>query len=96
MEKAGDVEAKVNLQPPFYVRNIDARCPKGHCPLAKKTRRTPTGSLRMRPPRTKIRLSLTAPPPPLISLRPRLPRKTSIVVGEAMEAIQPLGSMLPK
>ncbi len=36
MEKAGDVKAKANLQPPFYVRDIDARCPKGHCLLAKK------------------------------------------------------------
>ncbi len=36
VEKVDDVEAKANLQPPFYVRNIDARCPKGHCPSAKK------------------------------------------------------------
>ncbi len=36
MEKAGDVEAKVNLQPPFYIRDIDARCPKGQRPSAKK------------------------------------------------------------
>ncbi len=36
MEKAGDVEAKANLQPPFYVREIDSRCPKGHRPSAKK------------------------------------------------------------
>ncbi len=36
MEKAGDVEAKPNLQPPFYVRGIDVRCLKGHRPLAKK------------------------------------------------------------
>ncbi len=32
MEKAGDAEAKANLQPPFYVREIDTRCPKGHRP----------------------------------------------------------------
>ncbi len=36
MEKAGDVKVKANLQSPFYVRNIDARCPKGHRPSAKK------------------------------------------------------------
>ncbi len=36
MEKAGDEEAKANLQPPFYVKDIDARCPKSHCPSAKK------------------------------------------------------------
>ncbi len=36
MEKAGDVEAKANLQTLFYVRDIDVRCPKGHCPSAKK------------------------------------------------------------
>ncbi len=35
MEKAGDVEVKANLQPPFYVRDIDARCPKGHRPSSK-------------------------------------------------------------
>ncbi len=36
VEKAGDAETKANLQPPFYVRDIDVRCPKGHCQLAKK------------------------------------------------------------
>ncbi len=36
VEKAGDVEAKANLQPPFYIRDIDARCPKSYCPSAKK------------------------------------------------------------
>ncbi len=36
VEKAGDIEAKVNLQPSFYIREIDSRCPKGHCPSAKK------------------------------------------------------------
>ncbi len=36
VEKAGDAEAKVNLQPPFYVRDINAKCPKGHHPSAKK------------------------------------------------------------
>ncbi len=40
MQKAGDVEAKANLQPPFYVRNIDVRCSKGHRPLAKKDKET--------------------------------------------------------
>ncbi len=36
MEKTSNVEAKANLQPPFYVREIDSRCPKNHRPLAKK------------------------------------------------------------
>ncbi len=36
MVKAGDAKAKANLQPPFYVRDIDAKCPKGHRPLVKK------------------------------------------------------------
>ncbi len=36
VEKAGNVEAKAYLQPPFYVREIDSRCPKGHCLSAKK------------------------------------------------------------
>ncbi len=36
MEKAGDVEAKTNLQPSFYVREIDARCPKDYRSLVKK------------------------------------------------------------
>ncbi len=36
MEKADNIEAKANLQPPFYVREIDSRCSKGHRPSAKK------------------------------------------------------------
>ncbi len=36
VEKEDDVEVKANLQPPFYVREIDSRYPKDHRPLAKK------------------------------------------------------------
>ncbi len=36
MEKAGDAEAKANLQPLFYVRDINARCSKGHRLSSKK------------------------------------------------------------
>ncbi len=36
VEKAGNAEAKANLQPPFYIREIDSRCPKSHRPLTKK------------------------------------------------------------
>ena len=37
MEKTGDVEAKANLQPPFYIKDIDSsKCPKSYCPLVKK------------------------------------------------------------
>ncbi len=84
LEKVGDVEAKANLQPRFYVWEIDFRYPKGHCPLAKKedTDRDPA----MRPPKTKTRLS-PKPPHLLISLRHRPPRKRSAVVNEVMEAI---------
>ncbi len=39
VEKAGDAEAKANLQPPFYVRDIDARYPKGHRPSARKDKK---------------------------------------------------------
>ncbi len=35
MEKADDAEAKASLQPPFYVRDINARCLKGHRLFAK-------------------------------------------------------------
>ncbi len=35
MEKVGDVEVKVNLQSPFYVREIDSKYPKSHRPLVK-------------------------------------------------------------
>ncbi len=38
MEKAGNAKAKANLQPPFYVRDIDARCPKGHRPSVKQVK----------------------------------------------------------
>ncbi len=36
VEKVGDVEAKANLQPLFYVRDIDVRCLKDHRLSAKK------------------------------------------------------------
>ncbi len=36
MEKADDAEAKINLQPPFYVKDIDAKCPKSYHSSAKK------------------------------------------------------------
>ncbi len=36
VEKTSDVKAKANLQPPFYVREIDSKCPKGHRPSVKK------------------------------------------------------------
>lgn len=35
-EKAGDVEVKINLQPPFGIRKIDSRCPRGYRLLVKK------------------------------------------------------------
>ncbi len=36
VKKTGNVEAKANLQSLFYVKVIDARCPRGHCLSAKK------------------------------------------------------------
>ncbi len=36
MEKAGDAEAKANLQLSFYVKDINVRYSKGHCLSAKK------------------------------------------------------------
>ncbi len=36
VEKVDDTEAKVNLQPPLYIKDIDAKYPKGHCPSVKK------------------------------------------------------------
>ncbi len=36
VEKAGNAEAKANLQSPFCIREIDSSYPKGHRPLAKK------------------------------------------------------------
>ena len=36
MEKAGDVEAKANFQLPFYVREINSKCPKGYRLSVKK------------------------------------------------------------
>ena len=38
VENAGDAEGKTNLQPPFYVSEIDSRCPKSHRPSAKKNK----------------------------------------------------------
>ena len=36
MEKARDAEAKANLQAPFYIKEIDSKCPKGYCLSVKK------------------------------------------------------------
>ncbi len=36
MKKAGDAEAKANLQLPFYIRDIDVRYSKDHRSSAKK------------------------------------------------------------
>ena len=36
MKKVGDIEAKIYLQPLFYVRGIDSRCPKSYRLLVKK------------------------------------------------------------
>ncbi len=39
MKKAGDIEVKANLQPPFYVREFDSWYPKYYCLLAKKDKK---------------------------------------------------------
>ncbi len=39
VEKTGDAEVKANLQPPFYVREIDFSCLKDHRLLAKKDKK---------------------------------------------------------
>lgn len=36
MRKTRDVEVKANLQPPFYVKEIDSKCLKDHCSSVKK------------------------------------------------------------
>ncbi len=46
VEKAGNVEAKANLQLPFYVREIDIRCLKGHRPSVKKNKKDAYRKLR--------------------------------------------------
>ncbi len=39
IKKAGDIEAKVNLQPSFYVKEIDSKSLKAHRLLAKKNKK---------------------------------------------------------
>ncbi len=53
VEKAGDVEAKANLQPPFYVKEIDFRCPKDHRPSAKKDKKDTYRELQNEPSKDK-------------------------------------------
>ena len=36
VEKAINIEAKAGLQPPFKIKEIDSRYPKGYKPLVKK------------------------------------------------------------
>ena len=39
VEKARNVEAKANLQPPFCVKEIDSKCPKCYHSLVKKNKK---------------------------------------------------------
>ena len=39
VEKTRDIEAKANLQLPFYIRKIDSKCLKGYCPSVKKDKK---------------------------------------------------------
>ncbi len=39
VEKVGDTKVKANLQPSFYIREIDSRCPKSHHQSAKKDKK---------------------------------------------------------
>ncbi len=90
MEKAADAEAKANLQPPFYVRNIDARCLKGHRPSVKKDKEDTYRESRneaSNKDKAKSNSSASANQPQTQA------SKTSIVVGEV---IQPLGSILSR
>lgn len=91
VEKAVNVEVKVNLQPPSETKEIDSKYPRGYRLLIKKTRIMPIKS-------TGIRLQKTRLSPTihllLISFRPRPPQKTS---AEAVKkVIQPVGSMLSR
>ena len=81
IEKAGDAEAKANLQPPSYVWEIDSRCPKGHHLSFKRTKRIPSGTTAMR--FLKIRKKL-GPIPflPLISFRPKTSKNVTEVDKE--------------
>ncbi len=96
MEKAGNAEAKANLQPPFSVRDIDARCPKGHRPSSKNkedTYREPQSEASKDKDKAKSHSSSTSTNQP----QTQASRKTSAVAREAMkEAIQSPGSMLPR
>ncbi len=91
VEKAGDTKAKTNYNLPstLGISMLGAR--KTIARQQKRTKKIPIGSPAMRPP-IKTRLSLI-PPLLLTSLRPKPQGKTSAVIGEA---IQPLGSTLPR
>ena len=39
VEKVRNIEAKTNLQPPFYVKKIDSKSPKGYCLSVKKDKK---------------------------------------------------------
>ena len=91
VEKAGDAEAKTNLQPPFYIREIDSKCPKGYPPSVKKDKEDTNQEHRNKASKDKDKVK-TILRLPLISLRPRPPR--SITVDE--KALQLLGSTPPR
>ena len=74
IEKAINVKAKTNLQPPSGTREIDSRCPKTYRPLIKKDKDDAYWEQRDKTSnRDKKKLSPTIRCLPLISLKPRSP-----------------------
>ena len=39
VKKTGNAEIKADLQAPSYIWEINSKCPKGHCLLAKKDKK---------------------------------------------------------
>ena len=88
MKKARDAKAKANLQPPFYIREIDSKCPEDYRLLVKKDKKDANWEHRDKAfSKDKKRLS-SITLFVLINLRPRSPKSVK-KVGEGV--LQPLG-----
>ena len=60
VEKTGDAKAKANLQPPFYIQEIDVRSPKGHRLLSKKDKENTQWKYRNEAPKDKAKSQTSA------------------------------------
>ncbi len=90
VEKAVDVKTKTSLQPLSRTREINFKYPKNYKPLARKTTTRPIESIGIKT-KSSLIISLLLIQ---VSLKPKLPIKTSVIKKTVEEIILLLGLTL--